>query len=134
MIPLKTSFSRASTSSAVSSGAAGGALVNERGELVGIVMMDEGGAASLSAADHLHNFGQTDLAMVTEKVGGGTSNNTGSDKQTYYKLSVYGKEGDCPFEMAKSLYDGGSMHGDLALIESICSAKRGIRPCGHATP
>lgn len=81
------------------------------------------GAASLSCADHLHNLGQTDIAIVTEKVGGGTSNNTGSDKQTYYKLSVFGKEGDCPFEMAKSLYDGGCMHGDLALIESICSAQ-----------
>lgn len=81
------------------------------------------GAASLSCADHIHNLGQTDLAVVTEKVGGGTSNNTGSDKQTYYKLSVFGKEGDCPFEMAKSLYDGGCMHGDLALIESLCSAQ-----------
>ncbi len=81
------------------------------------------GAASLSCADHIHNMGQTDLAIVTEKIGGGTSNNTGSDKQTYYKLSVFGKEGDCPFEMAKSLYDGGCMHGDLALIESLCSAQ-----------
>lgn len=79
------------------------------------------GAASLSTADHIHNLGQEDLAIVTEKVGGGTSNNTGSDKQTYYKLSVFGKEGDCPWEMAKSLFDGGCMHGDLALIESILS-------------
>jgi succinate dehydrogenase/fumarate reductase flavoprotein subunit len=79
------------------------------------------GAASPSCADHIHNMGQTDLAIVTEKVGGGTSNNTGSDKQTYYKLSVFGKEPDCPVDMAKSLFDGGSMHGDLALIESILS-------------
>ncbi len=81
------------------------------------------GAASLSCADHIYNMGQKDLAIITEKVGGGTSNNTGSDKQTYYKLSVFGKEGDCPYEMAKSLYDGGCMHGDLALIESLCSAQ-----------
>ncbi|MBL8026339.1 MAG: FAD-binding protein [Fibrobacteres bacterium] len=81
------------------------------------------GAASLSCADHIHNMGQEDVACITEKIGGGTSNNTGSDKQTYYKLSVFGKEGDCPVEMAKSLYDGGCMHGDLALIESLCSAQ-----------
>ncbi|OGJ92468.1 MAG: oxidoreductase [Candidatus Raymondbacteria bacterium RifOxyB12_full_50_8] len=81
------------------------------------------GAASLSCADHLYNLGVTDMAIVTERVGGGTSNNTGSDKQTYYKLSVYGTEGDCPHEMAKSLYNGGSMHRDLALIESVLSAQ-----------
>ncbi|MFH1759498.1 MAG: FAD-binding protein [bacterium] len=81
------------------------------------------GAASLSCADHIHNLGQEDIAVVTEKVGGGTSNNTGSDKQTYYKLSVFGDKGDCPYEMAKSLFDGGCMHGDLALIESIVSVQ-----------
>ncbi|MCI0514651.1 FAD-binding protein [candidate division KSB1 bacterium] len=79
------------------------------------------GAAALKCADQLHSLGQTDLAMVTEKIGGGTSNNTGSDKQTYYKLSVFGKEPDSPFEMARSLFDGGAMHGDLALIEAILS-------------
>lgn len=81
------------------------------------------GAASLSCADHLHNLGQTDIALITEKLGGGTSNNTGSDKQTYYKLSVFGKQQDSPYEMAKSLFDGGCMHGDLALIESILSTQ-----------
>jgi succinate dehydrogenase/fumarate reductase flavoprotein subunit len=80
------------------------------------------GAASLNAADHLYAFGHKNLAIVTEKVGGGTSNNTGSDKQTYYKLSVAGKEPDSPFDMARSLFDGGGMHGDLALIEATHSA------------
>lgn len=81
------------------------------------------GAASLNCADHLYAFGQKDIAIVTERIGGGTSNNTGSDKQTYYKLSVFGKEPDSPYEMARSLYDGGCMHGDLALIESIMSVQ-----------
>jgi len=81
------------------------------------------GAASLNCADHLHSFGHRDIAIVTEKIGGGTSNNTGSDKQTYYKLSVSGKEPDSPYEMAKSLFDGGAMHGDLALIEATMSAQ-----------
>ena len=81
------------------------------------------GAASLNCADHLYAYGQKDIAIVTEKLGGGTSNNTGSDKQTYYKLSVSGKEPDSPYEMAKSLYNGGSMHGDLALIEATTSTQ-----------
>lgn len=79
------------------------------------------GAASLSTADHCANLGQPDIAIVTEKIGGGTSSNTGSDKQTYYKLSVCGSEPDSPGMMAQSLYDGGSMHGDIALIESLLS-------------
>jgi len=81
------------------------------------------GAASLNCADALFTMGKTDIALVTEKIGGGTSNNTGSDKQTYYKLSVSGREPDSPYDMAKSLYDGGAMHGDLALIEASLSAQ-----------
>lgn len=79
------------------------------------------GAASLNCADRLHQLGQTDIAIITEQIGGGTSFNTGSDKQTYYKLSVFGTEPDSPYEMAHSLYDGGAMHGDIALTESVGS-------------
>ena len=43
------------------------------------------GTASLNAAVNLHDLGQHDIAIVTEQWGGGTSNNAGSDKQTYYK-------------------------------------------------
>ncbi|NLA85258.1 MAG: oxidoreductase, partial [Clostridiales bacterium] len=45
------------------------------------------GAASLNAADRLYTFGQRDIAIVTEGWNMGTSRNTGSDKQTYYKLT-----------------------------------------------
>ena len=79
------------------------------------------GAASLNCADRLHQLGQTDIAVVTEKIGGGTSHNTGSDKQTYYKMSLFGKEPDSTYEMAHSLFDGGGMHGDIALVESVGS-------------
>jgi succinate dehydrogenase/fumarate reductase flavoprotein subunit len=81
------------------------------------------GAASLSCADHLNNLGQSDLAIVTDKLGAGTSYNAGSDKQTYYKISLFGKEKDAAYDLAKTLYDGGSMHGDLALIEATLSAQ-----------
>ena len=81
------------------------------------------GAASLNCAVHLHDYGHQDIALITEKIGGGTSNNTGSDKQTYYKLSLSGKEPDSPYDMARSLFDGGAMHGELALIEATMSAQ-----------
>ncbi|MFQ3619947.1 MAG: FAD-binding protein [Spirochaetales bacterium] len=77
------------------------------------------GAASLNAADRLHQYGITDLAIVTEDVTGGTSRNTGSDKQTYYKLAVASETPDSPYEMAEALYSGGSMHGDIALVEAM---------------
>lgn len=77
------------------------------------------GAASLNAADRLHQFGVTDLALVTEDIEGGTSRNTGSDKQTYYKLAVASEAPDSPYEMAEALYSGGSMHGDIALVEAM---------------
>ncbi len=80
------------------------------------------GAASLNAAVHLNRLGNEDVLIVTDGMGGGTSNNTGSDKQTYYKLSLYGDGADCPHEMAHSLFDGGAMHGDIALIEAQLSA------------
>lgn len=80
------------------------------------------GAASLNAALFLYNLGQRDIAIITEKWGGGTSNNSGSDKQTYYKLSLSGDKADSPVEMANDLFKGGCMHGDIALCEAQQSA------------
>jgi len=79
------------------------------------------GAASLNCALHLHNFGLKDIVIVTECLGGGTSNNSGSDKQTYYKLSLFGQERDSAYAMAQTLFSGGSMHGDIALVEAALS-------------
>ncbi|HDK26435.1 MAG TPA: FAD-binding protein [Candidatus Atribacteria bacterium] len=79
------------------------------------------GAASLNCALHLNNYGIKDILIVTESLGGGTSNNSGSDKQTYYKLSLFGEEKDSVYEMANTLFSGGSMHGDIALIEASLS-------------
>lgn len=79
------------------------------------------GAASLNCAIHLWEMGCRDIAVVTEKIGAGTSANTGSDKQTYYKLSAVGRTPDSPGRMAEDLIRGGAMHGDTALIESALS-------------
>jgi len=81
------------------------------------------GASGFNAADRLHNYGQKDIAIVTEGINQGTSRNTGSDKQTYYKLTLAGKENDSVLEMAKTFYAGGSMDGDIALIEASLSAQ-----------
>ncbi|MDP8239144.1 MAG: FAD-binding protein [Candidatus Hatepunaea meridiana] len=81
------------------------------------------GAAALNAAVNLVEFGQENIAIVTDNWGGGTSNNAGSDKQTYYKLSLSGKIPDSPFEMAQDLFNGGCMHGDIALCEAQHSAQ-----------
>ncbi|MBQ9507125.1 MAG: FAD-binding protein [Clostridia bacterium] len=80
------------------------------------------GAAGFAAACRLRQNGLQRVAVVTEDVNGGTSRNTGSDKQTYYKLSLAG-EADSVEEMAKDLFACGCMDGDTALAEAACSAR-----------
>ncbi len=81
------------------------------------------GAASRSAALHLLRAGQRDVAIVTERWNAGTSYNAGSDKQTYYKLSVAGDAPDSPRQLAADLFAGGCMHGDIALCEAVHSTQ-----------
>ena len=81
------------------------------------------GAAGLNAAVQLRRQGVEDLLILTEGLGRGTSINTGSDKQTYYKLGMYGDDADSPLRMAETYFAGGSMHGDLALVEASQSAR-----------
>jgi succinate dehydrogenase/fumarate reductase flavoprotein subunit len=76
------------------------------------------GAASLNAAVSLHSIGQEDILIATTKWGAGTSNNAGSDKQTYYKLSLCGSKSDSVKAMAQDLFNGRCMHGDIALCEA----------------
>ena len=79
------------------------------------------GAAGLCAAVRLHALGVTDVLICSEGLRMGTSINTGSDKQTYYKLGMYGAEPDSPVLMARDLFAGGAVHGDLALVEAAVS-------------
>ena len=51
------------------------------------------GAAGLNGAHRLRQYGVKNVALVTEDMKAGTSRNTGSDKQTYYKLSLAGEQG-----------------------------------------
>ena len=86
------------------------------------------GAAGLNAADRLNAFGQRDIAIVTESMNSGTSRNTGSDKQTYYKLTLGGGADDSVFDMAETLFFGGAMHGDLALVEAAIRTGADLPP------
>jgi len=81
------------------------------------------GAAGLNAAVQLRAGGVDDLLIVSEGLQMGTSINTGSDKQTYYKLSLCGDDADSPQAMAETYFAGGSMHGDLALVEASLSVR-----------
>lgn len=85
------------------------------------------GAAGFNAADRLSQYGQTDIAIVTEGVNMGTSRNTGSDKQTYYKLTLSGGGPDSVREMAQTLFDGRCVDGDLALCEAALSTQSFLR-------
>ena len=66
------------------------------------------GAAGYSAAINLKKNGVEDVAIVTEGINMGTSRNTGSDKQTYYKLSLSGSDRDSVRLMCENLFNGGS--------------------------
>ncbi len=81
------------------------------------------GAAGFNAAGRIHQLGQTDVAIVTNHINAGTSRNTGSDKQTYYKLSLGGEAKDSPISMAKELFAGGCVDGEHALCEAALSVR-----------
>ncbi len=81
------------------------------------------GCAGYNCADWLYDLGMKNIAIMTEARLSGTSRNTGSDKQTYYKLSLAGDDGDSILGMANTLFDGGAMDGDVALAEAANSAK-----------
>jgi len=81
------------------------------------------GVAGLNSALCLYENGIKDIAVVTEHWDGGTSNKAGSDKQTYYKMSLSGDIPDSPQKMAQDLFMGKCMHGDVALCEAANSVR-----------
>ncbi|MBO1752488.1 FAD-binding protein [Actinotalea sp. BY-33] len=92
------------------------------------------GSAGFCAADRLWEFGQEDVVMVADKVNAGASRNAGSDKQTYYKLTLSGGDGDSVREMAETLFSGGAMDGDNALAEAALSARTFLHLCDLGVP
>ena len=90
------------------------------------------GCAGLNAVDCLMRLG-VDCLLVTEDMNAGTSRNTGSDKQTYYKLSLAGDEPDSVGDLARTLC-GPDMHGDIALCEAALSAQSFLKLCALGVP
>lgn len=85
------------------------------------------GCAGYNAADRLYDLGVREIAILTEGRLMGTSRNAGSDKQTYYKLSLCGSDGDSVREMADTLYAGGGVMGEHALCEAAYSVRCFLR-------
>ena len=81
------------------------------------------GAAGLAAAVRLRAEGVEDIAVLTEGVRFGTSVNAGSDKQTYYKLGLCGREADSPRDLALTFLKGGSADPLVALTEAAGSTR-----------
>jgi succinate dehydrogenase/fumarate reductase flavoprotein subunit len=81
------------------------------------------GAAGYNAALRLARTGDSNIAIFTMGVMNSTSRNTGSDKQTYYKLSLAGSAPDSPETMARDLFGGRCVDGDHALCEAALSAQ-----------
>lgn len=81
------------------------------------------GSAAFNAADWLYDLGRREIGIVTEGINMGTSRNAGSDKQTYYKLTLAGDQRDSVYDMAQDLFAGGGVDGDHAYIEAANSAK-----------
>lgn len=79
------------------------------------------GCAGLNAADWLAALGE-DCLLITDGFNRGTSRNTGSDKQTYYRLSLAGDDGDSVGAMAQTLKRD-DVDGDIALCEAAGSAQ-----------
>ena len=81
------------------------------------------GCAGYNCADWLYTLGRRDLAIVTRGRLSGASRNTGSDKQTYYKLSLASGMPASVRKMARDLCAGGGVNAGVALAEAAGSTR-----------
>lgn len=102
---------------------------------VGAVVVGSGAAAfSAALAIQSDNNYTGGVLLVTEGMKMGTSRNTGSDKQTYYKLSTAVNVQDSARKMAEDYFACGSMHGDIALTEAAGSLRGFFRLVSLGVP
>ncbi len=87
------------------------------------------GAAGYNAAVSLRKNGVDDILLISEDRLSGTSRNTGSDKQTYYKLTLSGSGNDSVRAMAETLFNGKAVDGDIALVEAALSTQSFMHLC-----
>ncbi len=74
------------------------------------------------------------VALLTRGIGMGTSYNSGSDKQTYYKLGTHSESADLPADFADTLTAGGCTHADVAMIEGANSLRSFYRLADLGVP
>lgn len=89
------------------------------------------GAAAYGVADWLYKENITDIAIITENRLSGTSRNTGSDKQTYYKLSMDGSSLDSACKMAADICKSGCTDGEKMYLQSVNSIRCFLRLCDY---
>ena len=89
------------------------------------------GAAAYGVADRLFKNGITNIAVIAENRLSGTSRNTGSDKQTYYKLSLDGFSQDSPYRMASDIFAAGCCDGEKMYLQAVNSAECFFRLCDY---
>lgn len=89
------------------------------------------GAAAYSAADWLYKKNIRNVAIITENRLSGTSRNTGSDKQTYYKLSMDGMHPDSPYKMATDICKAGCTDGEKMYLQAANSIRCFLRLCDY---
>ena len=82
------------------------------------------GASGYNAACLLRKGFVDDLLVITDGRREGSSRNTGASRQSYYRLS---SDGDSVLEMARDLFDGGALDGDVALAEASLSTQSFMR-------
>ncbi|MBQ2736256.1 MAG: FAD-binding protein, partial [Clostridia bacterium] len=87
------------------------------------------GAAGYNAALRLTDYGVEDIAVITEGINMGTSRNTGSDKQTYYKMNLCADYPDSPKAMAQDFFNGKCVDGDNAYVEASLSVPCFLHLC-----
>ena len=87
------------------------------------------GAAGYNAALRLTDYGVNDIAVITEGINMGTSRNTGSDKQTYYKMNLCADYPDSPKAMAQDFFNGKCVDGDNAYVEASLSVPCFLHLC-----
>lgn len=92
------------------------------------------GAAGYNAAGEIRKLCQKTVCIITEDKFCGTSRNTGSDKQTYYKLTLSGSTPDSVRKMAEDLFSGGAVDGDNALCEAALSVSCFHNLCALGVP
>lgn len=89
------------------------------------------GLASYSVADWLHGENVNNIAIITENRLSGTSRNTGSDKQTYYKMSLDGQTPDSPYKMASDICNAGCTDGEKMYLQAVNSIRCFYRLCDY---